>query len=40
MENELDDISAYVNTRTPATYSDFMEFAKTLYNKFTKTKTA
>ena len=28
MENELDDISAYVNTRTPATYSDFMEFAK------------
>ena len=26
--NELDDISAYVNTRTPATYSDFMEFAK------------
>ncbi len=22
MENELDDISAYVNTRTPATYSD------------------
>ena len=28
MENELDDISAYVNTRTPATYSDFVEFAK------------
>ena len=28
MENELDDISAYVNTRTPATYSNFMEFAK------------
>lgn len=26
--NELDDISAYVNTRTPATYSDFVEFAK------------
>ena len=28
MENELDDISAYVNTRTPATYSNFVEFAK------------
>ena len=28
MENELDDISVYVNTRTPATYSDFVEFAK------------
>ena len=26
--NELDDISAYVNTRMPAIYSDFVEFAK------------
>ena len=29
MENELDEIDNYVKTRTPATYSDFMEFAKT-----------
>ena len=28
MEEELDDIDSYVKTRTPATYSDFVEFAK------------
>lgn len=28
MEEELDDIDSYVKTRTPATYSDFIEFAK------------
>ena len=28
MENELDDISDYVNTRVPAAYSDFIDFAK------------
>ena len=28
MENELDEIDNYVKTRTPATYTDFIEFAK------------
>ena len=28
MENDLDDMENYVKTRTPATYTDFVEFAK------------
>ena len=28
MENDFADIDSYVNTRTPATYADFIEFAK------------
>jgi len=38
MEEELDDIDSYVKTRTPATYSDFIEFAKTYMTDSQKEK--
>lgn len=38
MENELDEIDNYVNTRTPATYTDFIEFAKAYMSDSQKEK--
>lgn len=38
MENDLDDMENYVKTRTPATYTDFVEFAKLYMTDKQRTK--
>lgn len=40
LENDLENIEAYANTRTPATYNDFMEFAKKYITKNQISKVA